>query len=52
MKKIYESPNTVIVKINTQQIIAGSPQTLGIGNDYNGSDEIQAHRTTLWGDNE
>ena len=51
MKKIYESPNTVIVKIDTQRIIAASEQ-LGIGNDYNGSDEIQAHRSTLWGDNE
>ena len=52
MKKIYESPNTVIVKINTQQIIAGSPETLGIGNDYDGETPIQAHRSTLWGDDE
>jgi len=51
MKKIYENPNTVIVKIDTQRIIATSQ--LGISeNDYDGSATIQAHRSTLWGDDE
>ena len=54
MKKIYESPNTVIVKIETSAImvVSGFNQSLD-ETGGNGSDALSSgYRNSLWGDNE
>jgi hypothetical protein len=54
MKKIYESPNTVIVKIETSAIMVLSNYDENLNDTgADGSNALSSgYRNSLWGDNE
>jgi hypothetical protein len=49
MKKIYQIPTVTVVKIQTVHMIA---ESIGIGANYNGSEEIQSRSADFWEDDE
>lgn len=55
MKKLYMTPETIVVKIHTQNILAVSGTGLdGLegygGNASSGSADASSYRNSLWGD--
>jgi hypothetical protein len=57
MKKIYLAPNTTIVRVQLQQMIAGSPAAQALSIDDIGTNAVSDEneigaRSTLWEDEE
>ncbi|MBQ9357561.1 MAG: hypothetical protein IJT98_09790 [Prevotella sp.] len=50
MKKTYISPVTMMVRVNTQQMIASS--TIGFGGPLKGDEAVSRYRNSLWEDDE
>lgn len=50
MKKTYISPVTMMVRVNTQEMIATS--TIGFGDPLDGSNAASRFRNKLWDDDD
>lgn len=48
MKKTYSTPQTTVIAIATQQMIA---ESIAVGNSYNG-DEVGSRRGSYWDDDD
>ena len=51
MKKIYQTPNTIVVNIQTTQIIASS---IDVGQEYQENDVVLSRRRSfsIWSDDD
>ena len=47
MKKIYQTPNIIVVNIQTTQILAGS---IKVGQEYQNGDVTLSRRHSFWDD--